>query len=242
MKRSRKTRPATCYQCGTLVNKDMARDPNAFFSDWDALRQHPLSAVTVQLGSVYYCGDCWALRSASNAAPDTHLTLGRQWDQLNQRSRWYTQQQWGIPSAFIALAAATTYTTVTSDLRSITAALGLAAVSALGLIVLVFSAYLRAGEKAAVYHMMRIELVPGFLRVTSMERDRHAGWLAPGYGILFRSVIWTIAVGAFVLALFFATVPNARSYFVPEASVKEQHLEDATQRNPMSSDVECPGQ
>lgn len=197
-----------CLECEEEVRGEIV-SAEEFFSRTHVYRQAEYASHGVRIGMSVYCVHCWAFQEPKKphqreADPDY---LRPQWDQLNQRSRWYTQQTWQGPFAFITVASIAGYNLAKADgISTVMQALGFFLLTALGVGVTVFLRYVSQGIDSSTRQTMRIELHPKFLRTSALEGTRDPGGFLLLPKIKQHRIIATYIVWLFTAALLFGTI------------------------------------
>ncbi len=194
-----------CLECEEAITGEIV-SAEEVFTNLHTYRQAGYAGDGVRIGTAAYCVHCWIFREPKKplqreADPEY---LRTQWDQLNQRSRWYTQQTWQGPFAFITVASIAAYNLVKTDGVPVgVQALGFFLLTILGIGVAVFLRYVGQGIDSAVRHMMRIELHPKFLRSSALE----GAWDPGGFVLLPRIrqhrviAMWVVWLYTFALLI-----------------------------------------
>jgi hypothetical protein len=169
--------PERCLECEQEVTDEIVSAEEVFIN-LHMYRQPGYANHGVRVGTAAYCVHCWMFQEPKKplqreADPEY---LRPQWDQLNQRSRWYTQQTWQGPFAFVTVASIAGYNLAKTDgVSAIIQALGFLLLTLLGIGVGVFLHYVGQGVDSSIRQMMRIELHPKFLRSSALEGARDPG-------------------------------------------------------------------
>ena len=202
------TNVTRCLECEEEITGGIIPAEEVFAS-LHIYRQADYVNHGLRIGTAVYCIHCWTFQEPKKPRQrevDPEY-LRPQWEQLNQRSRWYTQQTWQGPFAFVTVAAIAGYNLAKTDsVPTNIQALGFLLLTALGIGVIVFLRYVGQGIDGAVRHMMRIELHPKFLRSSALEGARDPGGFALLPRVRQHRVIASYIVWIFVTVLFFGTI------------------------------------
>jgi len=191
-----------CLECEQEVTEKVLTSEE-FFLNISAYRQVNLATHGIRIGSAVYCLHCWTFQPKDaekkplqrEVSPDT---LRAQWNQLNDRSRWYTQQTWQGPFAFVTVASIAAFNLVRGDgVSTIMQAVGFALLTLLGVATVQFLIYIGQGVDSSIRQLMRIELHPQFLRTSALEGAQDPGGFMPPswfklrkHRALVRGVVW----------------------------------------------------
>lgn len=209
-----------CLECEQGVQHIISAEE--FFTRIGAYRRWVnLTECGVRIGSSVYCLHCWTFQPKDPAKKplqreSTPELLRAQWDQLNQRSRWYTSQTWQGPFAFITIATIAAYNLAKGDNLPVAAqAIGFWLLTFLGIAVDRLLNYVSQGVESSVRLTMRIELHPQFLRTSALEGARDPGGFLPPstprlrrHRLLARGV-----VGIYAIALLGAAIAFSVQWF-----------------------------
>ncbi len=169
-----------CLECEQEIREEILTSEQ-FFANIGAYRQVNLITHGIRIGSAVYCLHCWTFqpKDAEKKPLQREVsadTLGAQWNQLNDRSRWYTQQTWQGPFAFVTVASIAAFNLVRgNDVSAAAQAIGFILLTILGVATVQFLIYIGQGIDSSIRHMMRIELHAQFLRTSALEGARDPG-------------------------------------------------------------------
>ena len=188
-----------CLECQEKITGEVLSAEDVF-ANLHVYQKPGYSSYGIIIGSAVYCLHCWFFQEPKKPLQrETESEYLRvQWTELNQRSRWYTQQMWQGPFAFITVAVIAAYNLVKNGVPPVVGALGFFLLTILGLGVIVFLGSVSQGVNSSIRHMMRIELHPKFLRTSALEGARDpGGFLQPSWFKLRKHralvflVVWT---------------------------------------------------
>jgi hypothetical protein len=208
--------PERCLECEKEITERILTDED-FFLNISAYRQVNLTTHGIRIGSAVYCLHCWTFQPKVTEQKPLQREvsadiLRTQWGELNQRSRWYTQQTWQGPFAFVTVASIAAYNLVRGNDMSVAAkAIGFALLTILGIATVQFLIYIGQGIDSSIRQMMRIELYPQFLRTSALEGARDpGGFLQPSWfklrkhRALVMGVVWFYTLFLALLTTWFS--------------------------------------
>ena len=202
--------PEYCLECEEEVTGQIV-SPEEVFADLRRYRQSSYKNFGIRIGTAAYCLHCWMFQEPKKprqreADPEYLRPL---WDQLNQRSRWYTQQTWQGPFAFVTVASIAAFNLATADaLSAFVQASGFFLLILLGIGVGVFMRYIGQGVDSSIRQMMRIELHLKFLRSSALEGARDPGGFIRlprlrQHRVLAEFIVWSYTILLSLATLWF---------------------------------------
>jgi hypothetical protein len=203
--------PERCLECKEEISGEIV-SAEEVFANLHTYQQSEYASHGIRIGTAAYCVHCWTFQEPKKqhqreADPEY---LRAQWGELNQRSRWYTQQTWQGPFAFITVAAIAGYNLAKTDgLSALMQTVGFFLLTILGIGVSVFLRYVTQGIDSSIRQMMRIELHQKFLRTSALEGAEDPGGFVPLRGIRQHRIIASYIVWTFVTALLAGTISFA---------------------------------
>jgi len=205
-------KPERCLECEEEITEGVI-SAEEFFLNISVYRQTNLATRGIRIGSAAYCLHCWTFQEPKKprqreVEPEY---LRSQWGELHQRSRWYTQQTWQGPFAFVTVASIAAFNLVRGkDVSFSTQAIGFTLLTLLGVATVQFLVYVTQGTDSSIRQMMRIELHPKFLRSSALEGARDPGGFMPPswtklrkHRALVRLVAWGYTAALAMAALWF---------------------------------------
>lgn len=208
-----KPRPERCLECEQEVAGKILSDEEFFLNISTYRKANLLSVHGIRIGSAVYCLHCWTFQPKDAAKKPLQRevsteTLRAQWNQLNDRSRWYVTQTWQGPFAFVTVASIAAYNLARGNgISTATQAIGFALLTMLGIATVHFLTYIGQGGDSSIRQMMRIELHQNFLRTSALEGARDpGGFLQPPWfklrkhRALVLGVVWGYTIALAIAA------------------------------------------